>query len=130
MRIGQIADKTGVSRDTIRLYEDMGLLVRVTRPNEYNNYKDYPEENIERVKMIITMKKLGLTLKECKQVMSTIEHDGYDREFQHDFLHNKIKEIDTKIKDLKNLKKVLIKYQNEGCDNEKIVKVVSRKVNN
>jgi DNA-binding transcriptional MerR regulator len=127
MRIGQIAEKTGVSRDTIRLYEDMELLVGITRPNEYNNYKDYPEENIERVQMIITMKKLGLTLKECKQVISTIEDDGFDKNFQYDFLHNKIKEIDTKIKELKNLKKILITYQNEGCDNEEIVNVVSRK---
>lgn len=121
MRIGQIAEKTGVSRDTIRLYEDMGLLTGVNRPNDYNNYKDYPEANVERVKMIITMKKLGLTLKECKQVMITIEKDGYNNDFQKEFLEKKIKEIDAKIKELKNLKMILKNYQKEGCSNEDII---------
>lgn len=121
MRIGLIAEKTGVSRDTIRLYESMGLLTGITRPYKYNNYKEYAEENIERVKMIITMKGLGLSLKECKEVITTIEEQGFDKSFQDEFIANKLNEIDTKIQQLQQLKETLLGFVNKGCDNPEVV---------
>ncbi|MCL3779111.1 MerR family transcriptional regulator [Prolixibacteraceae bacterium JC049] len=127
MRIGIIAERTGVSRDTVRLYENMGLLVNINRPNKYNNYKDYPEENILRVEFILKLKQLGLTLKECKQVINTIETEEYNAAFQHSFLTSKIKEIDNKIKELKQLKKTLTTFLNDGCNNTSIINQVKSK---
>jgi len=121
MKIGLISEKTGVSKDTIRLYEKMGLLTGVTRPHKYNNYKEYAEINIDRVKMIITLKKLGLSLKECKSIFDTITNDGYNDEFKNNFITDKIKEINSKIDELKQLKKILTNYMNTGCDNEDII---------
>jgi len=71
MKIGEIAAKTGVSRDTIRLYDKLGLLGNVSRPFEFNNYKVYGDENIYRVKMVKEMQKIGLTLKECKGIIES-----------------------------------------------------------
>jgi DNA-binding transcriptional MerR regulator len=121
MKIGLIAEKTGVSRDTIRLYEKMGLLTGVTRPHKYNNYKEYAESNVDRVKMIITLKRLGLSLKECKKVFDAIIDKGYNDEFKKTFLACKLKEIDSKIDELKQLKNILKQYMNSGCDNEGII---------
>jgi DNA-binding transcriptional MerR regulator len=66
MKIGEIAAKTGVSRDTVRLYEKLGLLGEVSRPYEHNNYKEYGVENVYRIGMIKEMQRIGLKLKECK----------------------------------------------------------------
>ena len=85
MRIGLIAEKAGVSRDTVRLYENMGLLTGITQPYEYNNYKEYSEENIERINIIRSMKNMGFSLKECKDVFTNIQDDNFDQDYQKNF---------------------------------------------
>ena len=62
MKIGELAAKTGLTRDTIRFYEQRGLLVDISRPYEYNNYKDYGEANVYRLQMIQEGKQFGFTL--------------------------------------------------------------------
>ena len=63
MKIGELSKRASVSRDTIRFYEKHSLMVNVTRPNEWNNYKDYPEENLKRLLIIKCLKKFGFTRK-------------------------------------------------------------------
>lgn len=61
MRIGQLAVLAGVSRDTLRFYEDRGL-IRSTR--NANGYRDYPEETVRLVGYVRTAQRLGFTLAE------------------------------------------------------------------
>ena len=126
MRIGLIAEKTGVSRDTIRLYENMGLLTGITRPHKYNNYKEYAEENIERIQLIIMMKNLGLRLKECKQVLLAMENEEFNLDFQKEFLQNKMEEIDRKVKDLLQLRKTLSVFLEQSCDRKDIQEKIKK----
>ena len=93
MKIGEIAKKTGVSRDTVRLYEKLGLLSNVTRPYEYNNYKDYGEENVFRINMIKEMQKIGLKLRECKDVIEALVNDKMDIDKRKEFIKSKIKQV-------------------------------------
>ncbi len=116
MKIGKIAEMTGITRDTIRLYEQMGLVKNVTRPHEYNNYKEYGEENVERIRLILMMKKFGMTLKECKMVLDKIEDNSYDLDFQQSFVKQKINEIDQQIKELKQLKGALKEHIDQLCN--------------
>jgi len=44
MRIGELAEATGLSRDTLRFYEERGLLAARRRGNRY---RDYPVEAVE-----------------------------------------------------------------------------------
>lgn len=129
MKIGQIAIETGISRDTVRLYETMGLLTGITRPNEYNNYKDYPEENIDRIRIIRSMKQLGFSLKECKEVFTNIQEDLFDKEFQQRFLNHKIEEINQKIEELITLRDKLEGFRNYNCDKTEVVDKIKSKNN-
>ncbi len=116
MKIGQIADKSGLSRDTIRLYEQMGLLIGITRPNEYNNYKDYPASNLQRLEMIKAMKKFGFTLKEISEALCALATgEGLKEEFRVNFLGNKIKALDEKIAELQKLRDELSLFLNQEC---------------
>ena len=105
MRIGLIAERTGVSRDAIRMYEKMGLLSEAPAPHESNTYKEYSSQDIESIEMIKQMKSLGLTLKECKHILSMMKDGTAEEEFFGKFIPNKITELDKKIKELKKLKK-------------------------
>lgn len=120
MRIGKIAEKTGVSRDAIRLYERMGLLKDISRPHKYNNYKEYNESNIERIKFIISLKKMGFTLKECLEILETFENGQLDENFQKEFIAKKINEINNKINELLEIRKTFEHYKNMSCSKEEI----------
>jgi len=115
MRIGEIAEKTGVSRDAIRLYEKLGLLNNVTRPNQYNNYKDYGMENVFRIRMVKEMQKIGLKLKECKGVIEALVNDEIDVEKRKAFISNKINEVENKITGLKQVKSFLQEHLDNDC---------------
>ena len=65
MQIGQLCRTTGMTKDTIRFYEKIGLLPPVKR--KPNGYKDYPESIIEQIKLLKHAKELGFTLNEIKE---------------------------------------------------------------
>ncbi|MCT4614475.1 MAG: MerR family transcriptional regulator [Marinifilaceae bacterium] len=116
MKIGILSKKTGLSRDTIRYYEKMGLLLNISQNNEYNNYKDYGEENIKRLEYIQLMKKFGLKLKECKLLLDKIEANEFDQNYQRELIINRINDIDNRINELNYLKKILFEYIDKKCD--------------
>ena len=118
MKIGELATMTEVSRDTVRLYEQMGLLGGVSRPFEYNNYKDYSAENVDRIQMIRHMQKLGFTLKEIKEVFKAIEGNQFGQEEKDLYVKKKMDMIDEKIKELKKIKSQLNKFLHATCSKE------------
>jgi DNA-binding transcriptional MerR regulator len=115
MKIGEIAERTGVSRDAIRLYERLGLLNNVTRPHEYNNYKNYGIENVFRINMIKEMQRIGLKLKECKGVIEALVNDEMDSNMRKLFISNKIDEVQNKITSLKQVKSFLQVHLDNDC---------------
>ncbi len=118
MKIGQIARETGVSRDTIRLYENMGLLKDVSRPHPYNNYKEYPEENIKRVQSVLMLKKLGLSLNECKEVLQMLDRGDFDIEDRNAMIQRKIDGIDKQIEELTRAREMLVAHMESSCSPE------------
>lgn len=107
MRVGEIASKTGVSRDTVRLYERMGLLQKITRPHEWNDYKEYDPKNVKRISLIKSLKGFGFTLKECGKVLDLMDGETIDEKIRTTLVANKIREIEAKIEDLDSTKKIL-----------------------
>jgi DNA-binding transcriptional MerR regulator len=61
MRIGELAAAAGISRDTLRFYEQQGL-IRARRLE--NGYRDYPDEVLMLVNYIREAQQLGFTLAE------------------------------------------------------------------
>lgn len=60
MKIGEAAKATGLSISNIRFYEKKGLLNPKRR--EESQYREYEEENVRRLKEIMLLRKMGLTL--------------------------------------------------------------------
>ena len=58
MKIGEVANETGLSISNIRFYEKKGLL-RPERKEE-SGYRDYTAEDVNRLKMILLYRKMGL----------------------------------------------------------------------
>lgn len=114
MLIGELSKKSGVSRDTIRYYEKMGLLKPVA--TRANNYKEYPDNAADILKLVKVGKNLGFKLTETIEFLSFWEkNETEDNERLTEMVRNKIAEIDRKIEELaafkKNLQAALVKCE-------------------
>ncbi|MEV0352159.1 MerR family transcriptional regulator [Nonomuraea sp. NPDC050680] len=63
MRIGELAERTGVSTRSLRYYEEHGLL---TARRGSNGYRDYAEEDIKLVSEIRALLSVGFTLEDTR----------------------------------------------------------------
>jgi DNA-binding transcriptional MerR regulator len=60
LRIGQLAERTGVSVDTIRHYERRGLLPKATRTTA--GYRQFPLSAVDRVRLVRHALRFGFSL--------------------------------------------------------------------
>ncbi len=65
MTVGELSERTGVSRKSIRDLEQRGLIYSAGRSE--SNYRLYDEEALWCVQMISGLRSLGLTLAEIEQ---------------------------------------------------------------
>ncbi len=68
MKIGEISQLVGCSVETIRFYEKEGLLPKALR-NLENNYRDYDQQHLERLRFIRRCRSLGMTHEEIRTLL-------------------------------------------------------------
>ncbi|MER5714334.1 MerR family transcriptional regulator [Streptomyces sp. NPDC002132] len=73
MRIGDLAEKTGVSRRLLRYYEEQGLVRPVRQPN---GYREYADSDVVAVRHIRTLLAAGLPTTVIAQVLGCVHDDG------------------------------------------------------
>jgi MerR family copper efflux transcriptional regulator len=103
MQIGEMAQATGLSRDTLRFYEKRGLL-RARRGA--NGYRDYPPEAADWLRYLRTAQQLGFTLAEIEADMPLLASAGdpATAELLRAALARKLGEIDARIDGLTQLR--------------------------
>jgi len=75
MRIGELADRIGVSTDTVRFYERSGWLPRPAR-QRFNNYREYSETDAEHLRLLIDLRRLDIPLEDSARIASWC-HSGH-----------------------------------------------------
>ena len=65
---GELAKQCAVNFETIRYYEQRGLIPRAARSS--GNYRQYPADAVRRVQFIKRAQELGFTLKEIRELLS------------------------------------------------------------
>ena len=73
-RIGEVADRTGLTRRTLRHYDDLGLLVPAIRSS--GDYRLYDEDDLLRLLQIQNLKVLGLSLPEIGTALADPDLDA------------------------------------------------------
>ena len=99
MRIGQLARSSGVSTDTIRYYEKIGLLPRAQRTE--SGYRDYPAGAANRIRVIRNAVQLGFPLAEIAKVLRVRDSGGAPCRQVRDYAHALVGQIEQRIDDLK-----------------------------
>jgi Hg(II)-responsive transcriptional regulator len=109
--VGQIAKQAGVNVETIRYYERLKLLPKPKRRE--SRYRVYDETDLKRLLFIKRAKELGFTLKEIKELLELkIESTATCGDVKH-LAERKLQDVEKRINDLKNIKRVLIKLINQ-----------------
>jgi len=111
LRIGQVADKTGLNPKTIRYYEEIGLVPSPHRTEVLsgNGYRLYSSRDVARLQLVKRVSHLGMPLKQVKKLLPTAERgccSTVDPKLAK-LLKTQLSEIDQKIKELSELKVVL-----------------------
>jgi len=105
MTIGKLAKRADVSADTLRFYEDEGLLI----PNRKSEagYRLYGEDAVRRLDFIKHAQQCGMTLAEIKQLL---ELKGNDRSCCSDVRSLAIRkklQLEQKVKTMKAMSQAL-----------------------
>ena len=113
MTIGEAAEKTGLSADTLRYYEKIGLIPPV--PRKENGLRDYGAETLRLVALILQFKEIGMPLETIQTYLRLASLGSSTRQERKALLletrENIMKKIDHLCLCLRRAE-----YQIENCD--------------
>src|SRR5690242_20496458 len=98
---GQLARLAGVSADTLRHYERMGVLQTPDRLE--NGYRRYPPESLARVRMVRRALALGFTLEELARIVQERDRGGAPCRRVRDMAATKLTELEARIREMEVL---------------------------
>lgn len=114
VKIGEFADLTGISKDTIRYYEKIGLL----EPEIKNKHRNYNDNDAILIKTIFKLKQTGFSLLEIKILFDWSKNlDQHKKltqmEIQNvlqikEIFQNKYAQIEQQENHIKQIKQVLL----------------------
>lgn len=112
MRIGELAQASAVSRDTLRFYEQRGL---IAAQRSANGYRDYPPEMVQLVLYIKTAQRLGFTLGEIGSSVAALWHAPNPDTAVAQLLRDKLQLIETRMSELGALRHELQQRLGQSC---------------
>lgn len=112
MRIGEIADRSGVTVDTVRFYERLGVLPNPER--EPSGYRDYAPETVERIQLTRELQAIGFTLNEIIDALAAHDAGGATCESERWRLDAVLERVDAKLAELDALRGRILEAR-EAC---------------
>ena len=112
MNIGKAAKLSNLTVKTLRYYANIGLV----RPqqNISSGYREYTNDEILKLKFIGKARKFDFSINECTELLSLYENKNRSSKEVKRITLEKISQIDSKLKDLKDLKNEL-SYLAKNC---------------
>jgi MerR family transcriptional regulator, copper efflux regulator len=108
MFISELAKKTDLTVHAIRFYEEEGLLDTRHVRRGTNNYRNYSEEAIERLKLIKQAQTTGFTIAELKELAEAYDAGSLTKEQQVVSLRRKVEAIGRQMAELEQLQITLL----------------------
>ena len=93
--IGQLSKKSGVSIDTIRYYEKIGLLEKAKRTAGY--YRHYSEVILSELLFLKHCRELGITLQDIQKLKELSTHPNQTCIEVDHFIDHYLNEVSQKI---------------------------------
>jgi DNA-binding transcriptional MerR regulator len=115
MTVTEVARASGVGRETIRFYEQRGLLA--PPPRSRSGYRLYGADATRRIRFIKSAQALGFTLEEISELLGLRTAHGCTRRVVKARAMQKVADIDRRIAGLAAMKAALLDIT-ACCDGE------------
>jgi len=100
MLIGEFCTRSGLSKDAVRHYESIGLLVPTMITAGSRRYRRYAEDSLERIELIQIGSQSGMTLREMQPILSELMAGNVSFDGQRQILRNQISRINERIAEM------------------------------
>ena len=119
MLINELSKRTGVTAHTIRFYEKSGLIKGKRKEKvTSNNYFHYDEDSVEKLELIRDAKSIGFTISEIGKLIEAWYDNKMTVSEKVAVLDEKLLSIDQRIKQLKQMKRLIGQFKNEVIADE------------
>ncbi|SDQ10839.1 stress response transcriptional regulator NmlR [Streptococcus equinus] len=123
MNIKKVSEQTGVSADTIRYYERIGLLPRVRRNK--SGIRDFSEQDIATLEFIRCFRRAGMSVESLIEYMNLVEQGEGTEEARMHLLQEQRDKLDARIEELlatrKRMDYKIKNYQNILLEKENVL---------
>lgn len=111
-QIGELATRSGLTPDTLRYYERLGLLTPPHRTG--GGFRVYPGNTLDRLRFIKQAQMVGLTLQDIAALV-TYQSQGGTRRCREvrDLLRRKLSDLEAKLGELQESRNMLSRYLHE-----------------
>ena len=103
-KIGDVTDRLGISADTLRYYEKIGLLSPMRAASGMRAYR---ERDLSRLRFVQRAKSMNFSLKEIGQLLEMREDPQHARDDVRELTLRKLNEVEDLMKELGILRKEL-----------------------
>lgn len=105
MRIGDVAARAGVNKQTLRYYERRGILGEPKRSS--SGYREYPTDTVRLIRFIKRAQELGFTLTEIEELITLRRTSSKQRTKVREMAAAKMRDIDEKLARLQAMRSAL-----------------------
>ncbi len=112
MKIGEIADQAGVTVDTVRFYERVGILPPPARTE--SGYRDYEPGTVERIRLTRQLQAIGFTLTDAVDALAAHDAGGATCETEQWRLQAVLDRVEAKLAELNALRRRIVQAQ-DAC---------------
>src|SRR5258708_15523013 len=102
---GALAARSGCNIETIRYYEQIGILP--PPPRSQGGHRLYGQDLIKRLTFVRRSRELGFTLEEIRELLRLVDGSNYTCSQVETLAHEHAQDIRRKIADLKRLNSAL-----------------------
>ena len=112
VQIGEVAKSLGITTRTIRYYEEVGIM---GAPLRESGSRKYSRQDIVRLKFVLKLKELSITLREMQELAEHYDLNDHDRDRIMpqllDLLDTHLSKVDMKISKLASLRNDIVAYR-------------------
>lgn len=128
MLIKDVCKETGLTKKAIEYYQQKGLISPEIREN---GYRDFDKDDVEKLKKVALLRKLGLSIEEINKVLSsqspnsTLREIKYEKEIEHNNEIIKLNLLDELIqgKDRENIENELNRLLEQSTIKQRLLNI-------
>ena len=105
MKIAEVSEKFGISSDTLRYYERIGLIWPVNRNS--SGIRDYNEIDLRRVEFIKCMRSAGLPVEVLIEYVALVQQGDQTIEARKEILKEQRDQLMTRMKEMQKTLDIL-----------------------